>query len=61
MAGVLYLVVAIFGGFAHIVRVNVYVPGDAAATAANIVANPTLVRLSFAADLVQALVWLVLA
>lgn len=61
MAGLLYLVVAIFGGFAQIVRVNVYEPGDATATAANIVANATLVRLSFVADLVQALVWLVLA
>ena len=57
----LYLVVAIFGGFAQIVRVNVYVPSDADATAANMVANPTLVRLSFVADLIQALVWLVLA
>ena len=61
MAGLLYLVVALFGGFAMTVRVSVYEPGDAAATAANIVANPTLVRLSFVADLVQALVWLVLA
>ena len=61
VAGVLYLVVAIFGGFAQIVRVNVYVPGDADTTTANIVANPSLVRLSFVADLIQALVWLVLA
>jgi hypothetical protein len=61
VAGLLYLVVAIFGGLAQIVRVNVYEPGDAAATSANIVANATLVRLSFVADLVQALVWLVLA
>jgi Domain of unknown function (DUF4386) len=61
MAGLLYLVVAILGGFAQIVRLNVYQAGDAAATAANIVANSTLVRLSFVADLVQALVWLVLA
>jgi uncharacterized protein DUF4386 len=61
IAGLLYLVVAIFGGFAQIVRVKVYEPGDAAATAGNIVANATLVRLSFVADLVQALVWLVLA
>lgn len=57
----LYLVVAIFGGFAQIVRVRVYAPGDAAATASNIVAHSALVRLSFAADLVQAVVWLVLA
>lgn len=61
MAGLLYLVVAIFGGFAQIVRVKVYSPGDAAATSANIAANATLVRLSFVADLVQAMVWLVLA
>ena len=40
VAGLLYLVVAIFGGFAQIVRVNVYVPGDADTTTANIVANP---------------------
>lgn len=61
LAGLLYLVVAIFGGFAQAVRVSVYEPGDAAATAANLVANATLVRLSFAADLVQALVWIVMA
>jgi hypothetical protein len=61
MAGLLYLVVAVFGAFAQIVRVNVYKPGDAAATASNIVANSTLVRFSFAADLIQAMVMLVLA
>ena len=61
MAGLLYLAVAILGGFAMAVRVTVYQPGDATATAANLVANATLVRLSFVADLVQALVWLVLA
>lgn len=61
IAGLLYLVVAVFGGFAHMVRLSVYEPGNAAATAANIVASSTLVRLSFVADLVQAMVWLVLA
>ena len=60
-AGLLYLAVAILGGFAQFVRVSVYAPGDAAATTANIVANQTLVRFSFAADLVQAMVWLVMA
>jgi hypothetical protein len=59
--GLLYLVIAVFGGFAQAVRLKVYEPGNADATAANIVANATLVRLSFVADLVQALVWLVLA
>ena len=53
-AGVYYLVVAIFGGFAHAVRTQVYVPGDATATTDNVVANADLVRFSFAADLVQA-------
>jgi hypothetical protein len=53
-AGVYYLVVAIFGGFAHAVRTQVYVPGDAATTADNVVTHADLVRLSFAADLVQA-------
>jgi len=53
-AGVYYLVVAIFGGFAHAVRTQVYVPGDATATTDNVVAHADLVRLSFAADLVQA-------
>ncbi len=53
-AGLYYLIVAIFGGFAHIVRVNVYAPGDATTTAENVVANASLVRMSFVADLVQA-------
>ena len=53
-AGVYYLVVAVFGGFAHAVRTQVYVPGDATSTADNVVAHADLVRFSFAADLVQA-------
>ncbi|MEU7898169.1 DUF4386 domain-containing protein [Nonomuraea sp. NPDC049152] len=53
--GVYYLVVAVLGGFAHgYVRGNVYVPGNAAVTADNVVANASLVRIGFAADLVQA-------
>jgi len=60
-AGLLYLVIAVFGGFAHVVRLQVYAPGDAATTAANLVANAPLVRLSFVANLIQALVWLCLA
>jgi hypothetical protein len=60
-AGLLYLVMAVFGGFAHAVRLQVYAPGDAATTAANLVANESLVRLSFVADLLQNLVWLCLA
>lgn len=53
-AGLYYLVVAVFGAFAHIVRAQVYVAGDAGATSANIVDSADLVLYSFAADLVQA-------
>lgn len=62
-AGLYYLVVAVCGGFAHVVRTQVYAAGDAATTAANVAANASLVRLSFAADLVSAtfMVFLVLA
>ncbi|HJW48067.1 MAG TPA: DUF4386 domain-containing protein [Candidatus Limnocylindria bacterium] len=60
-AGVLYLIVAIFGGFAHlIVRAQVYVPGDAAATAQSVVTNSGLVRAGVVADLFQATVFLFL-
>jgi len=60
-AGVLYLIVAIFGGFAHLfVRAQVYVPGDAATTAQNVVANAALVRIGVVADLFQATVFLFL-
>jgi hypothetical protein len=62
-AGTYYLLVALFGGFAQVVRLRVYVPGDAGATTGNLVAHPDLVRFSFVADLVQATfaVFLVLA
>ena len=60
-AGVLYLIVAIFGGFAHlVVRAGVYVPGDAATSAANVVANSGLVRIGVVADLLQATVFVFL-
>lgn len=62
-AGLYYLLVGVFGGFAQIVRQQVYVPGDPGATTDKVVAYAGLVRLSFAADLVQATiaVFLVLA
>ena len=62
-AGVFYLVVGILGAFAHLTRGRVYAPGDAAATAQNVAANASLVRMSFVADLVQAtfLLFVVLA
>jgi len=53
-AGLYYLIVGIFGGFAEVVRVNVYVPNHAAMTVRNIVDHAALVKFSVVADLVQA-------
>ena len=53
-AGVFYLFVAIFGGFAEgFVDQKLYVAGDAAATAANVVANAGLARIGVVAHLVN--------
>jgi len=61
-AGLFYLVVAIFGGFAHLyVRGTVYQPGDAAGTAAAVVANSGLVRVGIVADLLQATLFVFVA
>src|SRR2546429_3192840 len=61
-AGVLYLLVGIFGGFAQAyVYPKIYVAGDAATTAGNLVANPGLVRIGVVADLFQAVVLVFLA
>lgn len=57
IAGFLYLLVAIFGGFAlGYVYPKIYVAGDAAKTAGNMIANSGLVRLGVVADLFQATV-----
>lgn len=62
VAGVLYLIVGIFGGFAvGYANPAVYVPGDATATAANISSNPGLVRAGVLADLLQATAFVFLA
>ena len=61
IAGVLYLLVAIFAGFAFTVYTKLYVAGDAATTAANVVANSGLVRMAVVADLVQVTAWVFLA
>ena len=54
IAGVLYLLVGIFGGFAEgFVEPKMYVAGNAAATAANVVANAGLVRLGVVSDLLD--------
>jgi hypothetical protein len=54
IAGVFYLLVGIFGGFAEgFVDPKLYVAGNASATAANVVANADLVRLGVVAHLVD--------
>jgi hypothetical protein len=61
-AGVLYLLVGLFGGFAQgFVYPKIYAAGDAATTAGNLVANSGLVRVGVVADLVQATIWVFLA
>jgi Domain of unknown function (DUF4386) len=61
-AGLLYLLVGIFGGFAQgFVYPKIYAAGDAATTAGNLVANSGLVRMGVVADLIQATVWVFLA
>ncbi|HYL08097.1 MAG TPA: DUF4386 domain-containing protein [Candidatus Udaeobacter sp.] len=62
IAGVLYLINAIFSGFAFAyVLGKIFVAGDAARTAANVAANPELIRVGVVADLFQGTEWLVLA
>ena len=61
-AGALYLLVAILGAFAMlVVDARMYVAGDAAATAGNLIANSGLVRAGVVADLIQATLWVVVA
>lgn len=62
VAGVLYLCVGIFGGFAQgFVAPKIYAAGDAASTTANVVANSGLVRLGVVADLANQVFFISLA
>jgi hypothetical protein len=55
IAGVFYLLVAIFGGFSQGVAPQLlYVAGDAAATAGNVISNPALVPVTVVAHLINA-------
>ena len=60
--GVIYLLVAVFGGFAQgFLEPKMYVAGDAAATTRNVVANEGLVRLGVVSDLVNEVLLVLLA
>lgn len=61
IAGLLYLTVAVFGGFAHFaVRGSIFEAGRAAATALNVVEHVNLMRAGVVADLLQATVFVFL-
>jgi hypothetical protein len=62
IAGLLYLLVGIFGGFAEgFVEPKMYVAGDAAATTGNVLAQAGLVRLGSVSDLVDQTLFVFLA
>ena len=62
IAGVFYLLVGIFGGFAEgFVDPKMYVAGNAAATAGNVLANSGLVRMSVVAHLLDAIFFVLTA
>src|SRR6476646_4384698 len=62
IAGVRYLLVGIFGGFAEgYVEPKMYVAGNAAATAGNVIANAGLVRMGVVADLLDGTFFVFLA
>ena len=62
IAGVLYLLVGIFGGFAEgFVDPKMYVAGNAAATALNVITNATLVRLGVVGHLLDGTFFIFLA
>jgi Domain of unknown function (DUF4386) len=60
IAGVLYLLNALFSGFAYFIDRKVYVSGDAATTARNVVEHSGLVRIAVVADLFQATIYVFL-
>jgi hypothetical protein len=62
IAGLFYLLVAIFGGFAEgFADLKLYAAGNAAATAANILADPGFVRLTVVAHLLDAVFFVLTA
>ena len=62
IGGVLYLLIAILGGFAEgYMEPRMYVAGNAVATALNVVTNSGLVRMGVVADLLDGTIFIFLA
>ena len=61
IAGVLYLIVAIFAAFPYSVFNGLYIAGDAATTAANVVAKAGVVRIAIVSDFIMVTAWVFLA
>lgn len=62
LAGLLYVIVAVSGGFAQLVaRGGIRVPGDVTATADNIRANATILQLGFVADAINVVAFVLVA
>jgi hypothetical protein len=60
LAGFLWLLMFVFGPIAEIIRSKLFVTGDMAATAHNIIANEFLFRLGFVSDLIMMFIFLLL-
>lgn len=60
LAGLIWLLMFMFGPIAQIVRSKVFVPGDRVATAQNIITNEFLFRLGFVSDLLMMVLFLLL-
>jgi hypothetical protein len=61
IAGVLYLLVAIFAAFPYSVFNGLYIAGDAATTAANVVEKAGVVRIAVVSEFVMVTAWVFLA
>ncbi|HEY9075163.1 MAG TPA: DUF4386 domain-containing protein [Anaerolineaceae bacterium] len=61
IAGVLYLIVAIFAAFPYSIFNGLYMAGDAATMAANITAKAQVVRMAVVSDFVMVTAWIFLA
>ncbi len=61
IAGVLYLLVAISAAFPYSVFNGLFVTGDAATTAANVVAKAGIIRIAVVSDFVMVTAWIFLA